>query len=82
MATGAYLRQGLWKCGKGRAFTAFPQAFFFLDEKMPNKITMKRGEGGASATHPPGEPLFKRLTRNFLTIHIIGKGGLNGKFVD
>jgi hypothetical protein len=45
-----YLRHGSWKCGKGRAFPTFPQAFFFfLDEKIPKKITMKRGERGASA---------------------------------
>ena len=76
MTTEPYLRHGSWKCGKGRAFTTFPQAFFFfLDEKIPKKITMKKREGGASASHPPVELLLKHLAYKFLTLQNNKLGG-------
>jgi len=64
-----YLRHGSWKSGKGGAFNTFTQAFFFfLDEKIPKKITIKKGEGGANASYPPVEPLLKHLAHRFLAI--------------
>ncbi len=69
MTTETYLRHESWKYGKGGVFPTFPQAFFFfLDEKMPKKITMKRGEGGASASHPAVEPLLKHRAHRSLTV--------------
>ncbi len=80
MTTETYLRHGSWKCGKGRAFTTFPQALLFLFEnKNPNKITTKRGEGGTSAPHPPAEPFLKHLTNRFLTVPRKIRGGRNEK---
>lgn len=60
---------GLWKCGKSRAFTTFPQPLLLLFEnKNPKKITQKEGEGGASAPYPPVEALFKRFISIYLTL--------------
>jgi len=69
MTTEIYIRHGSWKCGKGGAFTTFPQALLFLFEnKNPNKITTKEGEGGASAPHPTAKLLLKHFTLRFLTV--------------
>ena len=58
-----------WKCGKSRAFPIFPQPLFlFFGRDLPYKSTIQRGEGGASAPHPPVKALFKRLIRYFLTL--------------
>jgi hypothetical protein len=60
---------GSWKCGKSRAFPTFPQPLFlFFEREFPDKFTTKGGEGGASAPHPPAEPLLKHLTHRFLTV--------------
>jgi hypothetical protein len=60
---------GSWKCGKSRAFSTFTQPLFlFFECEFQEKFTMKGGEGGAIASHPPEEALFKRLIRNFLKI--------------
>ena len=78
---GIHSESGSWKCGKVRAFPTFPQTFFLLFlNRIPKKITIRRGEGGASASHLPVEPLFKRLLfRNFLTLRIKNLGGYNEK---
>jgi hypothetical protein len=63
---------GSWKCGKSRAFPTFPQPLLLLFEnKNPNKITTRGGEGGASDPHLPVEALFKRLVSTNLTLPFI-----------
>jgi hypothetical protein len=63
-------------CGKTRSLATFPQILFgLLYLILPKIFTMKRGEGGASASHPSVEALFKRLIRNYLTLHGSLKGG-------
>jgi hypothetical protein len=60
---------GSWKCGKSRAFPTFPQPLFlFFWCEFPEKFTIQRGEGGASASHPRVETLFKRLIHLNLTL--------------
>lgn len=75
---GIHSESGSWKCGKARAFPTFTQTFFLLFlNRIPKKITIRKGEGSPSASHPPVEPLFKCLFRNFLTLPQKLKGGLN-----
>jgi hypothetical protein len=46
---------------KTRALATFPQIrFALLSLILPKIFTIKVGEGGASASHPPVEALFKR----------------------
>ena len=67
---------GSWKCGKSRAFPTFPQPLFlFFWREFPEKFTIQGGEGGASASHPRVETLFKRLVHLNLTLPKNIKGG-------
>jgi hypothetical protein len=67
---------GSWKCGKGCAFITFSQPLFLLFEhEFHEKFTIQRGEGGASASHPRVETLFKRLVHLNLTLQYYIKGG-------
>lgn len=64
--------------GKTRPHATFPQILFSLLSLILTKIfTMKGGEGGASASHPPVEALLKRFIRSYLTLHLIYKGEKN-----
>jgi hypothetical protein len=62
--------------GKTRTLATFPQILFcLLSLILPKIFTIKGGEGGASASHPRVETLFKRLVHLNLTIRnlIIGE---------
>ena len=60
---------GSWKCGKSRAFPTFPQPLLlFFEYEFPEKFTIGRGEGSASALHPPVKVLSKRLYTRNLTL--------------
>ena len=63
---------GSWKCGKGRAFTTFPQTLLFLFEnKNPNKITTKGGEESAERPKSPRTPVLKHIASKLLTLPLI-----------
>ena len=55
--------------GKARYFNTFPQVIFgLLSLILPKIFIIQRGEGGASASHPRVETLFKRLVHLNLTL--------------
>ena len=75
MATVMNACLGSWECGKSRAFPTFPQPLLlFFEYEFPEKFTIGRGEGSASAPHPPVKALSKRLYTRNLTLHKITRG--------
>jgi hypothetical protein len=55
--------------GKTRTLATFPQILFCLRSLiLPKIFTIQGGEGGASASHPRVETLFKRLVNLNLTL--------------
>ncbi len=61
--------------GKTRPLATFPQIRFgLLSLIMPKIFTIMGGEGGAIASHPHVEALFKRLIRSYLTLQSKIKG--------
>jgi hypothetical protein len=55
--------------GKTRTLATFPQILFCLHSLiLPKIFTIQGGEGGASASHPRVETLFKRLVHLNLTL--------------
>jgi hypothetical protein len=55
--------------GKTRTLATFPQILFCLHSLiLPKIFTIHGGEGGASASHPRVETLFKRLVHLNLTL--------------
>lgn len=59
---------GSWKCGKAGAFPTFPQAFLFLFKKrIPDKLTTKEGEGGATAPIPSVTLFLRHFCHIILT---------------
>jgi len=60
---------GSWKCGKGFAFTTFPQPLFLLFLiKLTGKITQKEGEDCAERANPIPTPVSEDFTNILLTI--------------
>jgi hypothetical protein len=55
--------------GKTRSLATLPQILFgLLSLILPKIFTIKKGGGGASASHPHVEALFKRSVSSNLTL--------------
>ncbi len=60
---------GSWKCGKGSAFTTFPQPLFlFFEHKFPEKFTMKGGENDVKRANPLHTLVMKGISSKLLTL--------------
>jgi hypothetical protein len=69
---------GFLGCVKARTLNAFQQILFgLLFLILPKILIIRRGEGGASASHPRVETLFKRLVHLNLTLPHMEVGGHN-----
>ena len=67
--------------GKVRPVDAFPQIIFcLLYLILPKIFIIQREEGGASASHPRVETLFKRLVHLNLTLPYHEIGGKNENY--
>jgi hypothetical protein len=61
--------------GKTRSLATFPHIRFgLLSLILPKIFTIKGGEGGASASHPHVEALFKRSVSKNLTLPLKNPG--------
>jgi hypothetical protein len=66
---------GSWKCGKGGVFPTFPQPMYlFLKHKLPEKITMKRGENDFKCTNHIYVPVMRSFSSKLLTLTRKGRG--------
>jgi len=71
---------GSWKCGKGSAFTTFPQPLFLLFLiKSTEKITQKEGEDCAERANSIPTPVSEDLTNMLFTIRLRSFGGRYGR---
>ena len=62
--------------GKPRSLNTFPQTLFgLLSLILPKIFIIQRGEGGASASHPRVDALFKRLVNLNLALQYKKLGG-------